>query len=249
MRYLRFTLILLLSVMILAACMPGIETPAERPDFEVITLQITPALAHWLPEVAACAGALDYFGVQTQVLPRIHLNLTDADLLLRLGPRMDTDPHVAVMGYEEIVVFTGEDVPLDSLSLESLRAIYTGKITRWEEVPEVIEQNLEINQRITTFAYPEEHEIRTLFESTFLDQQPIESNPQLYTTMPFLGSLLEEDPYAVGFGLLSQMPGGSQRLMITDENGFSGQQFVLAVTPEEPGGNLLQLLLCLQTAQ
>lgn len=237
---------LLMIIILISACTPTAEIPTEQPEYEVVRLQITPALEHWLPEIAECAERLPNLGIYTDILPRNRLNLSEVDLVLRLGPRYESDLFVSVMGHEELIVFSGANVPVNSLSLESIQAIYSGTITLWDEVPEVIEEGRSINQPITTLAYPEDHEIRTLFELSYLSNEAIDSNPLLYNTVPFLEKLLAENPYGIGFGLLSQATEDSQIMTISDQETPSFQQFVLAITPEDPQGDLRQLLLCLQ---
>ncbi len=232
---------------VLGGCTPAPANSTGRPPFEIIEMQITPALEHWLPAVASCADGLPNFGVYTQVLARNQLELQEADLILRLGQRMDSDPHAAIMGYENLVVFTGDIVPVDTISLVSLQSIFTGEITNWEDVPEVIQDGLVINQEILTLAYPKNHELRVLFMRIFLDEQTIQSFPQIFSTINALEIILAENPYAIGFGLQSQLPDNGKLLEITDENVLPIQQYVLAITAQEPEGNLEQLLLCLQS--
>lgn len=241
-----FSLILFVGMV---ACEPETPVPEETPTFEVINLQITPAVAHWLPLVAACAEGIPNFGIYTQVLPRSDLAVEESDLILRLGERLETDPFVATMGIEEIVVIAGEDVPVDSLSLDSLQKIYAGVTTRWAEVSDDIENESTVNEPIKRLSYPEGHEIEILFRRAYLAGSPYSDDLQVFSTVDFLQDLLSEHPHAIGYLLESQVPEGVRVLRITHAEPIPTGQYVLAITSAVPEGGLKQLLLCLQNAQ
>lgn len=247
----RIVLILLGLLLMggMAAC--GVEppVPVETSPPEVLVLQVTPAVAHWLPDVAACAEGIPEFGILTQVLPRAELSLAESDLILRLGERLESDPFVAVVGLEEIVIVAGEDVPVSTLSLESLQAIYTGRITDWGDIPETPDDQTGALQAIKPLSYPEGHEIEVLFRRAYLDDEPITPNAQAFLTMDFLENLIEKHPDALAYLLASQVPEGVRVLPVTGENIIPKAQFVLAITPDEPDGKLKQLLLCLQDSR
>lgn len=236
----------LVLVGMLAAC------TAEPPSAEVLVppvivdLQVTPAVAHWLPRVAACAEDIPDFGIFTRVLPRAELSLDESDLILRLGERLDSDPFAAVMGIEEIVVFAGEDVPVSALSLASLQGIYAGSVTHWGDVPEADHDIVGKGMPIRPLSYPEGHEIEILFRRAYLEDEPILAAPQMFSTVEFLQILFEQNPDAIGYLLESQVPAGVRILSITDDKPIPSGQYVLAITSSEPEGRLKQVLLCLQ---
>ena len=230
----------------MAACAdtsPEIE-PTSTP--EVVDLHVTPAVAHWLPAVAACAEGIPGFGVYTQVLPRADLSDEQSDLVLRLGERLEGDPFVSVVGLEDIVLVAGQDVPVNALSLESLQAIYAGEFTTWAEVPEYSGDVDGSVQAITTLSYPVGHEIELLFRRAYLEDEPVGASSQTFSTIPFLTDLMDAHPYALGYLLASQVPEGMRVLPVTSEDEIASEQWVLAVTSSEPEGKLKQLLLCLQ---
>jgi len=227
-------------------------TPSETIDdsgIEVINFQTTPALAHWLPNLAVCADIIPNFGIYTQILPLSELNLNEADLILRLGEKLETDPNIAVMGIEEIVVFVGNGVPLTELDIEQLQLIFEGTVDRWELVPEISDQALDVNQPILTLSYPDGHALRQLFSRSYLESRPVISNPQVFTSPVRLETILNSNPYAIGYGLKSQLPESIQTLTITNFDSARAKHTVLAITQAEPEGNLLQLLLCLQNSR
>lgn len=239
-------LLSLVLLFIMAGCAveaPVVEEP--RPP-EVVDLQVTPAVTHWLPQVAACAAGIPDFGIITRVLPRAELSLAESDLILRLGERLETDPFVVVMGMEEIVIVAGRNVPVSALSLASLQAIYAGTITDWGEVPDaVLAEDLQ-SALIKPLSYPEGHEIEFLFRRAYLGEEPILAAPQVFSTVEFIQNLFEKHPYAIGYLLASQVPDGMRILSIENDAPIPSGQYVLAITSSPVQGRMKQLLLCLQ---
>lgn len=236
--------ILIMGLVNGCAVVPPVAEKPTQP--EIIELQITPAVEHWLLRVAACAEGIPDFGIYTQILPRNEVSLDESDLILRLGERLESDPYVAVMGTEKIVVVAGEDVPVSSLSMESLQALYAGEINRWSDVPETEDGGA---APITLMAYPEGHEIETLFTRAYLNDEPVAAAAQTFSTVDFLQKLLEMYPTAIGYLLESQVPEGMRTLVITDDQPIPSLQYLLAITAQEPQGRLKALLTCLQNAQ
>jgi hypothetical protein len=249
MRRISLVLLSLFLLVAMTACGVEVPLPEERPHPEVVDLQITPAVAHWLPLVAGCAEGIPNFGVSTQVLPRAELSLAESDLVLRLGERLESDPFVAVMALEEIVIVAGSEVPVSVIGLASLQAIFTGTITHWGEVPEAEVVDGGWGQRIKPLSYPEGHEIEILFRRAYLEDEPFIIEPQVFSTIAFFEKLIKIHPYAIGYLLESQVPEGVRVLRITADDSVTSAQYVLAITDEAPTGGLKQLLLCLQNAQ
>lgn len=243
----QFAKLLFLSLILVTAapaCAPGDETPEVHSQAVIITLQTTPSLEHWLPDVADCAGGIPDFAVVTQILPVGDLDPGQADLILRLGDRLESDPFVALIGVEQTVILGGPNLPVETLSLESLQKIFSGEINNWNQIPEVREAGVEINQFITTLSYPTGHELRLLFEESYFEGQSLASDPLIFSSETALANLLETYPLALSYTLENLAPPGAQRLTIRELE--RAQHKVLAVTPEEPTGKLRQLLLCLQ---
>ena len=46
----------------------------------------------------------------------------------------DTLWQAQTIGYDALVMVTGQENPVDSLTLEEIRDIYAGKITNWKQV-------------------------------------------------------------------------------------------------------------------
>lgn len=245
MKKFSFVIFVFLLLSLLTACSPG-ATPEET-TLEVVHLQTTPALAHWLPKAADCAGAIPNLGLASEILEPSGLNLGSADLILRLGGPQEDDPYTAVMGMESLVLVAGDQVPLNTLSLDSLQSIFFGEWTRWSDVPES-ENAGDTELPLILFSYPNDNELEGLFSQTYLGGKPIPGNPQRYSSADGLADLLSTAPYGLGYTLASQVPVGFRAIEISDleqDPAF----YVLAVTAGEPESGLEQLLLCLQNPE
>ena len=242
----KFVWIVLIIIFALTACQAENSPSTVKPTLEIINIQVTPASAQWMVAVTDCSSQIPDLGVYRQILPINELDLGAADLILRLGQKEEADPFVTVLGTEEIVVALGEEVPISSLSIESLRAIFKGVYTDWTQLPEAQETGTFGNQPIRTLSYPHGHELRTLFEATFLGSDAVASDPIVHYTNRTLESLLKEHPFAIGYTLNSQISPDIRTFSINSDNPQSGLQYVLAVTQQAPIGKLRDLLLCLQ---
>ena len=239
-------LFLIIFTGLLTSCNQGLVDTSPVPTIEIINLQITPELEHWMPKISQCANSIEGIGIYSDILIQTELSISQADMVIRLGKQTESDPYVAVMGLEEITLLTGSEVPVEELSINSIRAIFSGEITNWGEVPEVRDQEIEINQPIITMSYPEENIVRELFRRSFLENEPIMSDPLIYSTPEGLNRLLQENPYGIAFTLKSHLLENQDPLEISDFNTSLAQEYVLVITNIEPQGNLKQLLLCLQ---
>lgn len=240
---------IIIITLLLTACNSLVIEPSPEPTLELIDLQITPELEHWLPRVSQCAYSIDNLGIYTEILTQESLDIDQTNLVLKLGERVEGDPYVAVMGYEELVIVGGREIPIDTISIESLQRIFSGNITNWGDLPEVINQGIEINQPIHTLAYPQGHIMQQLFSQSYLNSEPVQTEPILYSTAEGLSEKLKDYPYGIGFLLKSHTNNELKIISITGMDTKAAQQYVLAVTKTEPWGGLKQLLLCLQNIQ
>ena len=196
-------LTLTLVVGLLVGCTPS---AGEETALDVVHLQTTSALAHWLPLAAECAAALPNLGITSEIVEPTALNLANADLILRLGQRQADDSYTAVMGTESLVLVAGDQVPLDVLSAESLQSIYAGDWTKWSEVPEVA-NGAGTDHPLTVFSYPNGNELEDLFSQFYLDGKAITGPIQRYSSVDGLAVLLTANPYGLGYTLAGQVSG------------------------------------------
>jgi hypothetical protein len=240
---------IIIITLLLTACNDVVIEPSPEPTLELIDLQITPELENWRPRISQCAYSIDNIGIYTEIRTQESLDIDQTDLVLKLGQLDEGDPYVAVMGYEELVLVGGREILIDTISIESLQGIFRGDITNWGDLPEVINQGIEINQPIQTLAYPQGHIMQQLFSLTYLNSEPVQTEPILYSTPEGLSEKLKDYPYGISFLLMSHTKNDLKIISITGIETEAARQYVLAVTKTEPLGGLKQLLLCLQNIQ
>lgn len=242
-------LLLLLVTLCLAGCQTDQSEIEEVLETETLKLQITPELTHWMPRVAECVTPIPRLAILTDIQPQEAHNLAQADLILRTGTPQEEDPFVALMGYETMVIITGRDVPIKSISLSTLQALFSGNLRNWNEVPEISESALVYDVPIITISYPVGHPLHNFFQDNLLSEEMIQSDPLIFSTSERLKELLDEHPSAIAYLLNSQISEGIKMLTVTDNDQPRFQLPVLAVTRTEPTGNLQTFLLCLQNAK
>ena len=233
-------------VLILGACSAGDNSQAAQGELEVITLQTTPSLTYWLPKIASCANSLPGIGVSTDILPVSELDISAADLTVRLGNPLDTDTFVTVLGTENLVIIAGPETPVTSLSKESLQAIFTGEISDWRDVPEASEAGLTGYTPITLLSYPSGNDLRSHFSAIYLDSNRLSESAMIFSTADTLTALLQENPTAITYALAGQVPPTAQVLPITGLDSGASQLYIIAISQSEPEGTVRSLLLCLQ---
>jgi len=243
----RILLLLLVSFLALfTSCNQNPKETKPEPTLEIVNLQITPELEHWMPKISQCANSIEGVGIYTDIVTQSELNINQTDLVLRLGQRGENDPHIAVMGFEEITLVAGSEVPVDTLGIETVIKIFSGELTNWGDVPEVRAQEIDINQPIQILSYPKGNILYDLFSHNFLESEPIKGDPIIYSTPEGLDRLLQKNPYGVAYLLTSHLLGNQKILNISDLEPSFVQEYVLAITNSEPKGKIKQLLLCLQ---
>lgn len=246
MKYPLLFLLLIALPLFIGACSASDASPTGEPVLDVISLQTTPSLAFWLDQAASCANVNPGIGVYTTILPVSNLDPLTADLTLRLGNPLDTDPFVTVLGAESLVIIAGPDTPITSLSLESLRAIFTGKAIFWRDVPE---SNALSDESITVLSYPQGNDLQSHFTDRYLDSGRLTDNANIFSTANSLQALLKENPAAITYALASQVPASARMIPITGMEEALTVIYTLAITRSEPEGAIRTLLLCLQSIE
>jgi len=242
-------LFLLIFTLLGSSCSQTLKDTTPAATLEIINLQITPELEHWMPRISRCAETIEGIGIYTQILTQEEVNINQTDLVMRLGQRRETDPYAAVLGFEEIVLLIGNAVPVNTLSKESVSAIFAGEFTHWEDVPEVNQGQITIHQPIPTLSYPEGNILHQLFSKSYLENESIQSDPLIFSTPEGFDQLIQTNPYGIGYLLAGHNSGNQSKLDVTGFDGSSAQVYVLAITETEPEGRLKELLLCLQESQ
>jgi hypothetical protein len=205
-------ILLQVVVLILSACAPA--APSATP--EVISVYSTAAAQPWLSELYDCAGT-------ASVLSRVD-DPSAAAIVLRIGePDGLTSPAYQV-DTEEILVVTQRQSPIQNLSLEGARTLFSGQG----------------DPSVQVWAYASGMDIQDAFNRLVMQGQNITPTARLTVDPQQMSDTLVNEPNTVGI-LPRHWKAGDSRDVFS-----VGTVPVLAITPQEPQGVVRQLIACLQ---
>jgi hypothetical protein len=231
-----------------------------------LRFQLTIAVSGWKDALNTCASSQPQVGLVIHVAPPGQIDPSQADALLRFAePPSGLSSYAAILDWDEVVVITHTSNPIKQISSQALLAIYTGKATTWGELElPGLAGTEQAGLPLQIWAYPPEDDVRQVFDQAILNNE--KSTEQIYLA-PDATAMLEaiaRTPGSIGYILSSylyraasqnssaQDAGGTPTIVsnvkqLRIANSLEGlRQPVLAVAPNEPQGDLRQLLLCLQ---
>jgi hypothetical protein len=240
-------------ILCLCACLAGCSAGLagqNNSDFAVIKVQISTALTHWIPKVTACSENLVDAGVTVDILPRQELNVQNADLVIRFGPKTDQEENVSVLSMDKIVFIIDADNPLTSISSQSLADIFIGHYQTWSQVPELALIDPTYDLPISVFSYGDGSDLNPILSSSLLGEEPVSQDALYAASWEILKDSVAKTPGGIGYVLETQVSGNVLTLKVGDQGEIHPglEQPVIAVTLSAPEGALRQLLLCLQTS-
>lgn len=207
----RFILLLVI-VLILSACTPA--TPSATPD--VISVYSTAAAQSWLSELYDCAGT-------ASVLARVD-DPSAASIVLRVGEPESLSSPAYQIDTEEILVVTQRQSPIQNLSLEGARALFSGQG----------------DPSVQVWVYFSGDDIQEVFNRSVMQRQNITPTARLAVDPQQMSDALVNESNTVGI-----LP--RHWKAVDSREVFSiGTVPVLAITPTEPEGAVKRLIACLQ---
>lgn len=205
-------IILLVMISFLSACAPA--APSATP--EVIPVYSTAAAQPWLSELYDCAGT-------ASVLSRVD-DPSGAAIVLRVGePDGLTSPAYQV-DMEEILVVTQRQSPIQNLSLEGARTLFSGQGDPSAQV----------------WTYASGTDIQDVFNRLVMQGQNIAPTARLAVDPQQMSDTLVNELNTVGILPRHWKMGDSREVF------SAGTVPVLAITPDEPQGMVKQLIACIQ---
>jgi PBP superfamily domain len=217
---------LLLSFLLLSGC--DSAAPAATPP--MITVQYTAAAGPWLARLIGCAGRNV---INSELRSADTLNLDHADMAIRYGETPGLTSPSYQIGTDEIIVIASRQNPVGKLSLQQVRGLFGGQIGNWKDVG-----GIDAPVQVWVFALGED--VQQIFEKVGMGGSPVTSNARLATGPDEMARAIAQDVNAVGILPKSWNAEGVSELFTVVKVP------VLASTPSEPQGTLLQILNCLQ---
>jgi hypothetical protein len=242
-----------LLILCLCLCLVSCSSDlAGNKDSEVtvIEVQISTALTHWVPKLTTCSENLVDTGITVDILPRHELNIQNADLVVRFGPRTLQEQNVSVLSMDRVIFIIDVNNPLTSISSQSLAEIFLGHYQTWDQVPEKALLDPTYALPISVFSYGDGSDLNPIFSSALLDCESVSQDALYAASWEILQDSVAKTPGGIGYLLESQVSADVLTLQAEDQVDLQVglEQPVIAVTRSAPEGALHQLLLCLQTS-
>jgi phosphate transport system substrate-binding protein len=191
----------------------------------VIQVYASSAAQPWLVEMFDCAARLNIVLVVD--------NPGDADVSLRIGEPANLTSPAFQIDSDEMLVVTHPQAGVDELSLEQVRAIFSGQISNWSEAG-----GNDLPIEVWIFAQGED--IRQVFDQNVLNGLQVTPNAKLATSTQQMSDSVGTNPGAIGI-----LP-RHWKMGNTHESFTAVTVPVLAITRSEPQENLKEILTCLQ---
>ncbi|RLD07256.1 MAG: hypothetical protein DRI56_07000 [Chloroflexota bacterium] len=222
---------------------------APSPTPEPIVVAVSPVLGNFWGEILrACAWGQPQTLLLTEEAASLYPDVSNADLTLWWGNPNDypllSEPGVFAtsLGEESLVIIVHQDNPLTSLTAQNLQDIYSAQVQTWRQVTA---QNA--LGEIQVWIYPNAHPLRHAFDQVILPQENLTSYAHLAPSPEAMLEAVRENPSAIGYVPRQFLIAGTNVKEIPLQPRSEGfRQPILGIAAEEPGGNLAELLLCLQ---
>lgn len=202
-----------LLFILLTACSPA--TPASTPQF--VTVFATSAAEPWLAELYDCAA-------QASVTVSRSPDDQTAQIALWLGEPENLTTPAFEIDTEEILVVTHRQSPVQDLTLDAARALFSGQG----------------DPSVQVWVYASDADVQRAFDQLVMAGRGVTSFARLAVSPQHMSDVLNAESNAVGI-LPRRWKAGEAREVYT-----AGALPVLAVTKTRPEGKVKELIACLQ---
>jgi hypothetical protein len=216
----KWSILILISLFINGCAPVATPTPAT-----VIRVHSSSAAQPWLTDMYACA---DRYNVLLVVD-----NLNTADVALSIGESTNLSSSAYQIDQEEVLVVTHPQVEVNTLTVDQVRAIYTGQVVNWSELGGG-------DQPIDVWTYPAEEDIQQIFDRTVLDGLKVTPRASLAVSAQNMSDSVGINPGAIGILPRRWKTGNTHETLILATTP------VLAITRSEPKDPLEKVLSCIQ---
>lgn len=194
------------------SCSTG--TPTATP--QLVTVYSTSAAQPWLPEFYECAGT-------SSVISRSD-DPSSAEIVLRVGePQLLASPAFQI-DTEEILIVTHRQSPIQNLTLEGARTLFSGQG----------------DPSVQVWVYAPGEDVQDVFDQIVMTGRSVTSSARLAVHPQQMSDMLVNEVNTVGI-LPRHWKAGDTREVFT-----IATVPVLAITNTEPQGVIKDLIACLQ---
>ena len=220
-------IILTISILLLTSCSHAKPTATLEP----IMVQYSFATQPWLVNLNNCAGKSI---VMSELRVANSQDPQSVDLVLRFGhPDILTTPSYQI-GTDDLIVIVNPQNPVNQLTSDQVRGIFTGQIQTWEVINGTKTQ-------VHVWVFPPGEDVQQIFDQSALGGSPINSQARLANNPTEMSQVVSKDINAIGL-LTRRWKTGHLSDVFTVASGLP----VLAITQSVPHGVLTQILACLE---
>lgn len=231
-------LLIVILVLSISACTPTItRTPSATP--ESIHVSLSPAVLPMREALHACAKAHPEIALFLWESPTSSLEAMDASVHVRMGAPPDSPAITLPLAQDEIRIIVHPENPIQRLSGEDLRGIFSGKVTEWSDLGR-------FSEPIQVWIYPDGDELRQTFDPIILASDQNTSQARLAPDPKAMLQAISADEAAIGYLPKSWLTEDVKGIELDEALVESLTQPVLAMTEDNPKGAALILLSCLQ---
>ena len=210
--------------------LPSCNSATPTVPLEPITVQYTTAAAPWLAGLYDCAGANV---VTAEQRAADFLDPQSVNLAIRIGQPANLTSPAYQIGSEDILVILNPQNPINALTAEQVRGLFTGQVLNWQEVNGS-------NAPVQVWVFSSGEDVWQIFEQTALGGSPATSMARLAAGPDEMAQAIASDVNAVGI-LTRHWKAGNVSAVYN-----VASVPVLALTPAKPQGAVQELLACLQ---
>jgi hypothetical protein len=183
---------------------------------QLVSVYSTSAAEPWLPALYNCAGT-------AVAISRVDDPVT-ADIVLRVGEPKILTSSAYQIDSEDILIVTHRQSPVQNLTLEEARALFAGQG----------------DPSVQLWVYSSEADVQEAFDQFVMAGSSVAASARVAVTPQQMSDTLVNEPNAVGI-LPRHWKAGDDREVFS-----VGTVPVLAMTQDEPGGAIQELIACLQ---
>jgi hypothetical protein len=237
--------ILCLTLLFLAGCKAAAptETPVQTP--QVWRLGYSTSMEVFLPELYTCAS--EQPGVQLIIQESANLSNQEPDELFffQWGNVDQVSGYAAKIGSDRWVAIVNTRNPIETISIDDLRNLYTSGIKTWAEVST---GNQGFAEQVQVWAYPDSLDIETGFEETLDWDMDTNQNILLAPDPEVMLQSVAITPGAIGFVPASWLNSSVKEITIVDLPDPTRTKPLVVVGSSEPSGQTLDWLFCVQSS-
>jgi hypothetical protein len=189
---------------------------ASQTTPQLITVYSTSAALPWLDQVYACAGS-------SSVVSRVD-DSSAADIILRVGePEFLASPAYQI-DTDDILIVTHRQSPVQNLTLEEARALFAGQG----------------DPSVQVWVYSPEEDVQVVFDQFVMEGRSMTPSARLAVNPQQMSDTLVNEPNTVGILPRHWKVGDVRDVYLV------ATVPVLAITHNDPQGDIKELLACLQ---